>query len=53
MPQVFISYSRKDKSFAGKITEALKQINLEIWIDWEDIPPIAEWILSARLSKRP
>ena len=42
MPQVFIFYSRKDKSFAGKITEALKQSNLEIWIDWEDIPPTIE-----------
>ena len=44
MTRVFISYSRKDKLFAGKFTEALNQSDLETWIDWEDIPPTSDWL---------
>jgi WD40 repeat protein len=44
MTKVFISYSRKDKVFAGKFTEALQKSELETWIDWEDIPPTADWL---------
>jgi hypothetical protein len=44
MTKVFISYSRKDKVFAGKLTEALEKSELETWIDWEDIPPTADWM---------
>ncbi|MBI5954301.1 MAG: TIR domain-containing protein [Chloroflexi bacterium] len=44
MTKVFISYSRKDKVFAGRLTEALGKSELETWIDWEDIPPTADWM---------
>jgi WD40 repeat protein len=44
MTKVFISYSRKDKVFAGRLTEALQKSELETWIDWEDIPPTADWM---------
>jgi hypothetical protein len=44
MTKVFISYSRKDKEFAIKFTEALQKSELETWIDWEDIPPTADWM---------
>ncbi len=43
MTKVFISYSRKDKAFAEKIDKALKEIDLDSWIDWDDIPPTADW----------
>jgi WD40 repeat protein len=44
MPEVFISYSRKDKVTAARLTEALQKSELETWIDWEDIPPTADWM---------
>jgi WD40 repeat protein len=44
MTKVFISYSRKDKSQAQKLTEALARSELETWVDWEDIPPTADWM---------
>lgn len=43
MTKVFISYSRKDKFFAEKLHSALSSIELESWIDWIDIPPVADW----------
>ena len=44
MTKIFISYSRKDKAFAGRLVEALAKSELETWIDWEDIPPTADWM---------
>jgi len=44
MAQVYISYSRKDIAFAHILVEALKSSDLETWIDWEDIPPSADWL---------
>lgn len=43
MTRVFISYSRKDKVFAEKLNNALLNINYDAWIDWDDIPPTADW----------
>ena len=43
MTQVFVSYSRKDKESAKKLVSALEQCEMETWIDWEDIPPTADW----------
>jgi hypothetical protein len=43
MPDVFISYSRKDKEFVRRLHDALALTNRNIWIDWEDIPPTANW----------
>ncbi len=36
---VFVSYRRANKEFAIQLDQALKQAGLEVWIDWEDIPP--------------
>jgi hypothetical protein len=44
MPQVFISYSRKDKSFVQKLQEELANQKRDLWVDWQDIPPTAEWL---------
>lgn len=44
MPDVFISYSRKDKTFVQSLHEALSAHNREAWVDWEGIPPTAEWL---------
>jgi len=44
MSDIFISYSRKDIAFARILHEALKENDLETWIDWQDIPPSADWL---------
>jgi len=44
MADVFISYSRKDRDFMGTLYDALKSEERDIWVDWEDIPPTAEWL---------
>src|SRR5437016_3655160 len=41
--EVFISYSRKDKEFVGRLDEALKRRDREAWVDWEGIPPGDTW----------
>jgi WD40 repeat protein len=41
---VFISYSRKDKEFVCKLNESLDSSEIEAWVDWEGIPPSAEWM---------
>lgn len=43
MSHIFISYSRKDKSFVERLHTALTELGRDVWIDWEDIPPTAEW----------
>ncbi len=43
MPKAFISYSRKDASFAHKLVDALQASGMQTWIDWDDIPPTADW----------
>ncbi|MDH3676178.1 MAG: TIR domain-containing protein, partial [Anaerolineae bacterium] len=43
MPDIFISYSRKNKEFVQKLHEALIAQEREIWVDWEDIPLTADW----------
>src|SRR5712691_10046962 len=44
MTDVFISYSRKDKEFVRKLHDALREARRELWVDWEDIPPTADWM---------
>jgi hypothetical protein len=44
MTDAFISYSRKDIAFARLLHQALKENDLETWIDWQDIPPSADWL---------
>jgi WD40 repeat protein len=43
MSDVFISYSRKDAEFVRRLHEILAAQNREVWVDWEDIPPTADW----------
>lgn len=43
MSSIFISYSRKDKPVAERICAALAERSRDVWIDWEDIPPTAQW----------
>ena len=40
---IFISYSRRDKEFVRQLWEALIQANQKTWVDWNDIPPTADW----------
>ena len=39
----FVSYSRKDTAFVRRLSDGLKQSGHEVWVDWEDIPPTADW----------
>jgi WD40 repeat protein len=43
MADVFISYSRKDKAFVQVLHQALAESKYDAWIDWQDIPPTADW----------
>jgi WD40 repeat protein len=43
MPDVFISYSRRDKSFVKVLHDALRASHFETWVDWQDIAPTTEW----------
>lgn len=40
---VFISYSRSDKTFVKLLHEKLRIAGRGTWVDWEDIPITAEW----------
>jgi WD40 repeat protein len=40
---VFISYSRRDKPFVQRLVKAFNDVGRDVWIDWEDIPPMADW----------
>lgn len=44
MSDLFISYAREDKEFVRRLHEALKQRGRQTWVDWEGIPPTAEWL---------
>ena len=44
MADVFISYSRKDIEFAQHIHQELETRDRQPWVDWQDIPPSAEWL---------
>jgi len=39
---IFISYRRADVEFTKKVHDGLKQADLTVWIDWNDIPPGVE-----------
>jgi hypothetical protein len=43
MSHIFISYSRKDLTFAQKIVDALAANDLDTWIDWKSIPKGEDW----------
>lgn len=44
MASVFISYSRKDQEFARQLYAALEAAKRDAWVNWEGIPPSAEWL---------
>ena len=44
MADFFISYSRSDKEFVRRLNDTLKQHERNTWVDWEGIPPSAEWL---------
>lgn len=44
MPDVFISYSRRDKEFVERLNQALEAHGKDAWVDWQDIPASAEWL---------
>lgn len=42
--KLFISYSRKDRSFVERLSEALKAGGQDAWVDLEDILPSEDWL---------
>lgn len=40
---VFVSYSRKDERFVDDAKAKLEELDLEVWLDLEDIPPSSNW----------
>ncbi len=41
---IFISYSRRDADFVRRLHLALEARQRDTWVDWEGIPPSAEWM---------
>lgn len=44
MSDVFISYSREDRELVTRLHQALEARQRDAWVDWEGIPPTAEWL---------
>ena len=44
MADVFVSYSRKDEEFVRTYHNSLAGAKRDVLVDWEDIPPSAEWL---------
>ncbi|MEO0985004.1 MAG: TIR domain-containing protein [Cyanobacteria bacterium J06639_14] len=42
-PDIFISYSRKERDFVKQLTTELEKHNWKVWIDWQHIPVAADW----------
>ena len=43
MPELFISYSRKDIEFGRRLHDSLIELNRQVWMDLSDIPPGAQF----------
>jgi hypothetical protein len=41
---VFVSYARADRGVVERLTRALEARGRTSWVDWEGIPPSAEWM---------
>ncbi|MEO1520684.1 MAG: TIR domain-containing protein [Cyanobacteria bacterium J06633_2] len=41
--EIFISYSRRNKEFVQRLCQAFSNTGRNVWVDWEDIPPNADW----------
>ncbi len=44
MNEIFISYARENKVCVRELYDALSRTVHGSWVDWEGIPPSAEWI---------
>lgn len=44
MNKIAISYARVDDAFVRRLYDALVAADHEIWVDWEGIPPTAEFL---------
>jgi hypothetical protein len=42
---VFVSYAHEDRAFVVKVHQALRERGRTAWVDWEGIPPSAEWMV--------
>lgn len=42
-PEVFVSYSRRDQVFVRQLHDAFSNAGRTVWVDWQDIPPVAKW----------
>lgn len=40
---LFVSYSRKDKDFVRQLVKAFTDQQLDVWVDFEDIPFATDW----------
>lgn len=40
---LFISYSRRDKEFVRQLVKAFSDRQLDVWVDFEDIPFATDW----------
>jgi WD40 repeat protein len=50
MPDVFVSYSRRDEDFVRRLVESLEERGKDVWRDKDDIPPAVEWREEIRLG---
>jgi WD40 repeat protein len=41
--RVFISYAHEQKEFVRKFHDKLLKSDMDVWVDWQDIPPAADW----------
>lgn len=44
MADVFISYAREDVRPVRALVDVLEAGEREVWVDWQSIPPTAEWL---------
>jgi len=44
MARIFVSYNRKNIDFCKRLTDELLKRDLDLWVDWEDIPPTVDWL---------
>ena len=44
MADFFISYARQDRDLVRRLHDALTDRGRDTWVDWEGIPPTAEWM---------
>src|SRR4051812_9152071 len=43
MANIFISYAREDREFVSGLQSALAAHGYDVWVDWQDIPPSADY----------